>query len=28
VFADSPTVFHGVMPFADGKAVSWSYTEL
>ncbi|WIM95946.1 8-oxo-dGTP diphosphatase [Actinoplanes oblitus] len=26
VFADSPTVFHGVMPFASGKAVSWSYT--
>jgi 8-oxo-dGTP diphosphatase len=26
VFADSPTVFHGVMPFACGKAVSWSYT--
>jgi 8-oxo-dGTP diphosphatase len=28
VFADSPTVFHGVMPFAHGKAVSWSYTQL
>jgi 8-oxo-dGTP diphosphatase len=28
VFADSPQVFHGVMPFADGKAVSWSYTTL
>ncbi|MET0422550.1 MAG: 8-oxo-dGTP diphosphatase [Actinoplanes sp.] len=26
VFADSPAVFHGVMPFADGKATSWSYT--
>jgi len=24
VFADSPTVFHGVMPFADGKALSFS----
>lgn len=28
VFAASPTVFHGVMPFAAGKAVSWSYTSL
>jgi 8-oxo-dGTP diphosphatase len=28
VFADSPTVFHGVMPFTHGKAVSWSYTTL
>jgi 8-oxo-dGTP diphosphatase len=28
VFADSPRVFHGVMPFADGKALGWSYTEL
>ncbi|GAA0508205.1 7,8-dihydro-8-oxoguanine triphosphatase [Paractinoplanes deccanensis] len=26
VFADSPTVFHGVMPFAAGRAVSWSYS--
>ena len=26
VFADSPGVFHGVMPFHDGKATSWSYT--
>jgi 8-oxo-dGTP diphosphatase len=25
VFADAPTVFHGVMPFAEGKALSWSY---
>ena len=25
VFADSPTVFHGVMPFSDGKALSWSF---
>ena len=28
VFADSPQVFHGVMPFANGKATSWSYTSL
>ncbi|GIM91339.1 NUDIX hydrolase [Paractinoplanes toevensis] len=28
VFADSPPIFHGVMPFADGKAVSWSYSTL
>jgi 8-oxo-dGTP diphosphatase len=28
VFAGSPRIFHGVMPFAQGKAVSWSYTEL
>jgi 8-oxo-dGTP diphosphatase len=27
VFAADPTVFHGVMPFADGKAVSWSFTS-
>jgi len=28
VFADAPRPFHGVMPFADGKALSWSYTVL
>ena len=28
VFADNPTVFHGVMPFANGKALSWSYSTL
>jgi 8-oxo-dGTP diphosphatase len=27
VFADSPSVFHGVMPFAHGKALSWSYSS-
>jgi 8-oxo-dGTP diphosphatase len=26
VFARQPRVFHGVMPFADGKATSWSYS--
>ena len=26
VFAEDPKPFHGVMPFHDGKAVSWSYT--
>ncbi|MFF5079734.1 NUDIX domain-containing protein [Actinoplanes sp. NPDC000266] len=26
VFAGSPTVFHGVMPFSNGQATSWSYT--
>ena len=26
VFAASPQVFHGVMPFAQGRALSWSYT--
>ncbi|XVV12056.1 NUDIX hydrolase [Actinoplanes sp. CA-131856] len=26
VFADTPTVFHGVMPFTNGQATSWSYT--
>jgi 8-oxo-dGTP diphosphatase len=26
VFADSPTPFHGIMPFAQGKALSWSYS--
>jgi 8-oxo-dGTP diphosphatase len=28
VFADQPRVFHGVMPFANGKALGWSYTAL
>lgn len=28
VFAGSPRVFHGVMPFAEGKALSWSFSEL
>jgi hypothetical protein len=28
VFADRPRVFHSVMPFRNGRAVSWSYTEL
>jgi 8-oxo-dGTP diphosphatase len=28
VFADSPTVFHGVLPFAEGKALSWSYSAV
>jgi 8-oxo-dGTP diphosphatase len=26
VFADDPSVFHGVMPFAGGRALSWSYS--
>ena len=26
IFADNPRPFHGVMPFAQGRAVSWSYT--
>ncbi|MGC5033882.1 NUDIX hydrolase [Micromonospora sp. DT229] len=26
VFAAEPRVFHGVMPFAQGEAVSWSYS--
>jgi 8-oxo-dGTP diphosphatase len=25
VFAGSPSVFHGVMPFHNGKAVGWSF---
>jgi 8-oxo-dGTP diphosphatase len=28
VFADHPRPFHGVMPFTDGRATSWSYTPL
>ena len=28
VFADRPQVFHGVMPFASGKALSWSHSTL
>jgi 8-oxo-dGTP diphosphatase len=27
VFAESPKPFHGVMPFAQGRALSWSYTH-
>ncbi|MFC7527953.1 NUDIX domain-containing protein [Actinoplanes sp. GCM10030250] len=26
VFAENPAVFHGVMPFAAGRALSWAYT--
>ena len=26
VFAEDPKPFHGVMPFFNGKALSWSYT--
>lgn len=26
VFAEQPRVFHGSMPFANGRAVGWSYT--
>ncbi len=26
VFARAPQVFHGVMPFAQGKALSWSFS--
>jgi 8-oxo-dGTP diphosphatase len=25
VFAEDPKPFHGVMPFADGRALGWSY---
>lgn len=28
VFAAEPRVFHGVLPFVRGRAVSWSYTQL
>ncbi|GAB1643118.1 NUDIX hydrolase [Krasilnikovia sp. MM14-A1259] len=28
VFAAEPRPFHGVMPFRDGRAVSWSYSEI
>ncbi|MDI6099764.1 8-oxo-dGTP diphosphatase [Actinoplanes sp. NEAU-A12] len=28
VFAAEPAVFHGVMPFAAGKATAWSYHTL
>ena len=28
VFAEKPRSFHGVMPFENGRATSWSYTEL
>nr|WP_307243019.1 8-oxo-dGTP diphosphatase [Catenuloplanes indicus] len=28
VFAEKPRVFHGVMPFAAGRALSWSYSEV
>jgi 8-oxo-dGTP diphosphatase len=28
VFDEDPRPFHGVMPFQDGEAVSWSYSRL
>jgi 8-oxo-dGTP diphosphatase len=28
VFADAPRQFHGVMPWAGGRPLSWSYMEL
>jgi 8-oxo-dGTP diphosphatase len=28
VFAERPEVFHGVMPFAGGKALSWDFTTI
>lgn len=28
VFADPARQFHGVLPFVDGRATSWSYTQL
>ena len=28
VFAPRPRQFHGVMPWADGRPLSWSYTDL
>ncbi|PTL83177.1 8-oxo-dGTP diphosphatase [Vitiosangium sp. GDMCC 1.1324] len=28
VFDDDPRAFHGVMPYADGRAVSWSFTRI
>ncbi len=27
LFDDDPAVFHGVMPYRDGRPVSWSYTR-
>ncbi len=28
VFDEDPRAFHGVMPYAEGKAVSWSFTRI
>jgi 8-oxo-dGTP diphosphatase len=28
VFASAPRPFHGIMPFQEGKAVSWSYSTV
>lgn len=28
VFDSEPAVFHGVMPYSDGKMASWSYSRL
>lgn len=28
VFADEPAQFHGVMPYAGGKMITWSYSPL
>jgi 8-oxo-dGTP diphosphatase len=28
VFDDDPRAFHGVMPYADGKALSWQFSRI
>jgi 8-oxo-dGTP diphosphatase len=28
VFDDNPLIFHGCMPYKDGRPVSWSYTRV
>jgi 8-oxo-dGTP diphosphatase len=28
IFAPEPKPFHGVMPFSQGRAVSWSFTQI
>jgi len=28
VFDDNPRPFHGVMPYANGRMVSWQYSRL
>ena len=28
VFDDDPRPFHGVMPYRDGKMVSWTYSRI
>ncbi len=28
VFAEKPQLFHGIMPFSAGRALSWNYSTI